>query len=132
MRSSRSSSKKNVALGDRARVPRVEGELVEVVLDRLDLAVVAHLVAEPDEGVLDLATGLRDRVQVAERELVAGEGDVDDVLGRAPLELCALERLAPLRDGGLERCRERRSAASPVSRSRTARSACASSLFRPR
>ena len=65
------------------RVPRVERELVEVVLDRLDLAVVADLVAEAEEGVLDLAASLRDRVQVAERELLAGQRDVDDLLGQA-------------------------------------------------
>ena len=44
------------------RVPRIEGELVEVELDGLDLAVVADLVAEPEEGVLDLTARLRDRV----------------------------------------------------------------------
>ena len=49
-------------------MPRVERELVEVVLRRLDLAVVSNLVAEADEGVLDLAARLRDRVQMAERE----------------------------------------------------------------
>src|SRR5439155_12433693 len=54
-------------------MPLVERELVEVVLGRLDLAVVPDLVAEPEEGFLDLAPRLRDRVQVAERELVSGE-----------------------------------------------------------
>ena len=58
-------------------MPRVEGELVEVVLDRLDLAVVADLVAEAEEGVLDLPPRLRDRVQVAERERLARQRDVD-------------------------------------------------------
>ena len=77
------------------RVPRVEGELVEVVLDRLDLAVVADLVAEAEEGVLDLPPRLGDRVQVPERKLVAGQRDVDDVLGQRAVELGALELLAP-------------------------------------
>ena len=84
-------------------VPLVERELVEVVLDRLDLAVVAHLVAQADERVLDLAAGLGDRVQVAERELVARERDVDGVLGQRPLEFGALERVTPLCDGGFQR-----------------------------
>ena len=93
----------------RARgVPRVEGELVEVELDGLDLAVVADLVAEPEERVLDLAPGLRDRVQVAERQLLAGERDVDDVLGKAPLELGALELRASRRSTGRPRAALRR------------------------
>ena len=64
-----------------------ERELVEVVLDRLDLAVVAHLVAEADEGVLDHAARLRDRMELAERQLLAGERDVDDVVPERPVEL---------------------------------------------
>ena len=39
-----------------------ERELVEVVLDRLDLAVVAHLIAEPEERVFNDPADLRDRV----------------------------------------------------------------------
>src|SRR3954462_4051311 len=84
------------------RMPRVEGELVEVELDRLDLAVVPDLVAEPEEGVLDLTPGLRDRVEVPERQRVAREGDVDDVFGQRALELGALEGFAPLRERRLE------------------------------
>ena len=83
-------------------MPRVEGELVEVVLGRLDLAVVADLVAEAEEGVLDLPPRLRDRVQVAERERVAGERDVDDVLGERTVELSALELCAAGLERGLE------------------------------
>ena len=83
-------------------MPRVERELVEVVLDRLDLAVVADLVAEAEEGVLDLPPRLRDRVQVPERKLVAGQRDVDDLLGQRAVELGALELLAPRRQRGLE------------------------------
>ena len=88
--------------GRARRVPRVESELVEVVLGRLDLAIVADLVAEAEEGVLDLAPRLRDRVQVPERERVAGEGDVDDLLGERTVELRALE----LRAASLERALE--------------------------
>ena len=45
----------------------------------LDLAAVEDLVAEPEEDVLDLAADLRDQVQVAARELLAGQRDVDDL-----------------------------------------------------
>ena len=71
-------------------MPQVEGKLVEVVLGRLDLAVVADLVAEPQEGVLDLAARLGDRVQMPEREALARERDVDNVLGEGSVELGAL------------------------------------------
>ena len=74
-------------------MPLGEGELVEVVLGRLDLAVVSDLVAEPDERVLDLAAGLRDRMEVAEGKLLAGERDVDDVLRQGALELGTFELL---------------------------------------
>ena len=40
-----------------------ERELVEVVVDGLDLAIVDDLVAEPEEGVLDDPAGERRRVQ---------------------------------------------------------------------
>src|SRR5207244_9060763 len=73
------------------RMPRVEGELVEVVLRGLHLAVFADLVAQAEERVLDLAPRLRDRVEVPERELVAGPGDVDDILGEGTVELGSLE-----------------------------------------
>ena len=72
-------------------MPLGEGELVEVVLRRLDFSVVPDLVAETDEGVFDLAACLRDRVQVAERQPLAGERDVDDVLGQGAVELGALQ-----------------------------------------
>ncbi len=85
------------------RVPRVERELVEVVLGRLDLAVVADLVAEAEERVLDLPARLRDRVQVAEREPFAGKRDVDDVLGQRAVELGSFEGGLPSGDGGLDR-----------------------------
>ena len=65
----------------------LERELVEVVLEGLDLAVVAHLVAEPKERVLDRPADLGDRVEVPERQLLAGERDVDDLVAQAPVEL---------------------------------------------
>ena len=73
-----------------------EREPVEVVLDGLDLPVVPHLVAEPEEGVLDGSPDLRDQVQLAERPLLAGErhvevGVLDDVRGE--LALALLQRL---------------------------------------
>ena len=89
------------------RMPRVEGELVEVVLGRLHLAVVAHLVAEAEERVLDLAARLGDRVQVPEWERVAGEGHVDDVLGQRAVELGALELRLAGRDRLLDRLARR-------------------------
>ena len=81
---------------------RQERELVEVVLDRLDLAVVAHLVAEPEEGVLDGAADLRDRVEVPERQLLAGKRDVDHLLAKAAVELLVGERRLAGLDGRLE------------------------------
>jgi hypothetical protein len=77
-------------------MPLREGELVEVELDGLDLAVVPDFVAEPEEGVLDGPADLRDQVQLAERPLLAGQSDVevgvlDDVRGQ--LSLALLQRL---------------------------------------
>jgi hypothetical protein len=73
------------------RVPVREGELVEVVLGRLHLPVVPDFVAEPDERVFDLAAGLRDRVQMPEREPFPRERDIDDVLGQGAVELGTVE-----------------------------------------
>ena len=69
---------------ERAGCHSGEREPVEVELDRLDLPVVPHLIAEPEEGVLDGSPDLRDQVQLAERPLLAGErhvevGVLDDV-----------------------------------------------------
>ena len=77
-------------------MPLREGELVEVVLDRLDLPVVPHLVAQPEERILDRAPDLRDQVQLSERPLLAGERDVEvDVLHDVggELALALLQRL---------------------------------------
>ena len=52
-------------------------ERVEVVPDRLDLATVDDLVAEPEEDVLDLAGDLRQRMQVAAPHGRSGESDVE-------------------------------------------------------
>ena len=118
--------------GERAECLGVERELVEVVLDGLDLAVVADLVAEAEEDVLDLAADLRDRVEVAERQLLARERDVDDLLAQARLELGALE-LARSRSATAASSRSRSAFSSIRSRGRgRPRSACASSLLRPR
>jgi hypothetical protein len=66
---------------------RRESELVEVVLDGLDLAVVQHLVAEAEERVLDHPARERRRVERAEVEVVAGERHVDLLLAQRPLQL---------------------------------------------
>ena len=63
------------------RVRRAERELVEVVVDGLDLAVVDHLVAQAEKGVLDDPACQRRRVQRPEMPLLAGKRHVDDVLG---------------------------------------------------
>src|SRR4029450_13466265 len=64
---------------------------------------VADLVAEAEERVFDLAPRLRDRVQVPKRQLLAGQRDVDDLLGEGPVELGALELSAARLERGLER-----------------------------
>ena len=106
VRSSRSPSKKNVSRGERVGMPLREGELVEVELDRLDLAVVPHLVAEPEEGVLDGSPDLRDQVELADRRRLTGERHVEvDVLDdvRGELALALLERLLDRRSRRVQR-----------------------------
>src|SRR6185437_13014547 len=78
------------------------GELVEVVFDRLDLRVVPDLVAEAEERVLDDAADLGDRVEMADRQLLAGQRDVDDLVAQAAVELLVLEQLLARGDGALE------------------------------
>src|SRR5947208_13806990 len=73
-------------------------ELVEVVLDGLDLAVVADLVPKPEESVLDDAADLRRRVELTDWQLVARQGDVEAVRGQGPVELSALELRLALRE----------------------------------
>ena len=70
----------------------------EVVVRVLDLGPVEDLVAEPDEDVLDLAADLGDQVEVAARDGVTGEGDVDLLLGERAVELAGAQLLA--RPGG--------------------------------
>src|SRR5262249_34738213 len=60
-------------------------------LGGLDLAVVPDLIAEAEEGVLDLSPRLRDRVEMPDRELVPGPRDVDRVAAECPVELRTLE-----------------------------------------
>ena len=88
------------------RMPLRKGELVEVELDRLDLSIVSHLVAEPEEGVLDGPPDLRDQVELAERRRLTGERDVEvDVLDdvRAELALALLQRLLDRRPRRVQR-----------------------------
>ena len=84
-------------------MPGRELELVEVVLGRLDLAVVAHVVAETDERVLDGPPNLRDRVEPTARRALARERDVDRLLGEATFELGAVELRLAVGDGALDR-----------------------------
>jgi hypothetical protein len=70
---------------------RLEGELVEVVLHGLDLAVVADLVAQPEERVLDEPADLSRRVQLSDGDLVARDGDVERVVGEPAVELRPFE-----------------------------------------
>ena len=130
VRSSRSASRKNVSRGRARRVGRREGELVEVVVDGLDLAVVDDLVAEPEERVLDHAP-----VSVVGWSVPSGRSspgrDVDDVLREPAVELGAAELLPRASMAASSRSRTAFSVM-PVSRSRTSRRASLSSLFRPR
>ena len=66
----------------------------EVVVRVLDLGPVEDLVAEPDEDVLDLAADLGDQVEVAARDGVTGEGDVDLLLGERAVELAGAKLFA--------------------------------------
>ena len=63
VRSTVSSSRKNVCERRAGGMTRREVEPVEVVVRRLDLAAVDDPVAEPEEDVLDLAADLRDQVE---------------------------------------------------------------------
>ena len=111
-------------------MPRREVQALEVVVRRLDLASVDDLVAEAEEHVLDLAADLRDQVQMPALSAAARQGDVVAVprRGRRARASSAVPRSASALSI------RSRSAFSviPVSRSRTARSACFSSLLRPR
>ena len=92
VRRRRSPSKKNVSRVRAGWMPLREGELVEVELDRLDLPIVAHLVTEAEERVLDRAPDLRDQMELAERPRLAGERDVEvDILDDIGLELAVAQ-----------------------------------------
>ena len=93
---------KNVSRWERDGCAGRESELVEVVVDGLDLAIVDDLVAEPEEGVLDDPAGERRRMQRPEATLLAGQGDIHAVLGQLAVELGALELLLAAVDRRLE------------------------------
>ena len=103
-------------------------ERVEVVPDGLDLTAVVDLVAHAEEDVLDPAAQLRDQVQAARAERLAGQRRVErlpsSVADGCELGLAAGERRLDRRATAFS--------AIPVSRSRTSRSASFSSLLRPR
>src|SRR5580765_8575012 len=79
-----------------------ERELVEVELDRLDFAVIPDLVAEAEERVLDDPPDLRDRMEVTDGQLLAGQGHVDHLIAKPPVELRVLEDPFALGDRRLE------------------------------
>ena len=100
----------------------------EVVVVELDLGAFEHLVAEPDEDVLDLAPGAGQQVQVADRDRRRpGQGHVDRLGAQRALDLGRLElratrlrarpraprgrRLPPPRPARARRVRARRSRA---------------------
>src|SRR5438105_1523230 len=85
-----------------ARMRRRERELVEVVLDRLDLAVVADLVAEAEEGVLDDAADVRRRVERPNGQLVSRQRDVEAVGAQPLVELGAPQLRFALGERSLE------------------------------
>ena len=83
---------------------RVVVERVEVVVDEVDLGTLDAREPEAEEDVLDLAPGLGDEVQSADRlGRLAGERDVDPVAGEARVELAGLELARALLDELLER-----------------------------
>src|SRR6266542_2860023 len=83
-------------------MPEGKRKPVEVVVRGLDLGTFDDLVAESQEDVFDLAPDLRDQMQVATRRPLAGQRDVDDLLGDATVELGALELGLAASDGLLE------------------------------
>ncbi len=95
-------SKKNVSRGERDECVGANASLSKLYSTRLDLAVVAHLVAEPEERVLDHAPHLGDRVEMPERQLLARQRHVDDLVAQPPVELLAAEPVAALGDRRLE------------------------------
>ena len=79
-------------------------ERVEVVVDEVDLGALDAREPEAEEDVLDLAPGLGDQVDAADRlRRLAGERDVDPVLREARVELVGFELLPAGLDQGLER-----------------------------
>jgi hypothetical protein len=80
---------------------------VEEVARCDDLRPFDDLVAEPEEGVLDLAADLRDQVEMAPRDRVSGQGDVDSLGRQDVLELLPLQLGPPFLDSALERLAKR-------------------------
>ena len=116
---------------DRDGWPGVARQRVEVLPDGHDLGAVPDLVAHAEEDVLDLAPDLRQQVQPPARDRRAGDRHVDPAVG------CGLvgdpQQLVLARERRLPRAgRGSPFRSIPLSRSRTPRSACASSDFRPR
>jgi hypothetical protein len=76
----------------------------EVVVLVVDLRALENREPEPDEDVLHLPPDLRDEVQPPRRQRrVAGQRDVDPVLGQSAVELRRLELGGPLLEQPLER-----------------------------
>src|SRR5688500_16658795 len=86
---------------------RREVEAVEVVPRGLHLPAVDDRVSEPEEDVLELATDLRDQVEMPARERRPGHRDVDPLLRQAAVELCAGELCVPRLDRALEALAQR-------------------------
>src|SRR4029453_6437609 len=88
-------------------MPRRELELVEVVRRGLDLLVVANVVAEAQEGVLDGRADLRDRGAVAAGGGLAGETPFERFPRQRAIELGALQRFVPAVERRLDRLARR-------------------------
>ena len=108
--------------GDAGDVALGHVQLVEDVLDGLDLVAVDDLVAEADEDVLDLPADLRDRVEPAARDALAGKRDVDALL-ESRGEALTPDSLLGFAAGPASSVARSSFSALPVSRSRTWRNA---------
>ena len=81
---------------------RREGQGVEVVTRRLDLATVDDRVAEAEKDVLHLAADLRDRMQVAALPPSDGKRHIHPLLGEPAVEIGAAELVLAGGERGLE------------------------------
>ena len=114
------------------RVAVVGVERVEVLPDGDDLGAVPDLVAHAEEDVLDLAADLRQQVEPAARDRRAGDRHVDAAVGGRLVGRRAASSLLARGDRRPRAARGSPFRSMPLSRSRTPRSACASSDLRPR